>query len=49
MYDFQENVYDIEEGITYIARHTNIPEEIVKKVLEVEIEYMKTIGLIEEY
>lgn len=50
MYDFyNEDTYDMNEAVTYIARRSDIPEDVIVKVLELELEYMEDIGLAEEY
>ena len=46
---YYEDTYDINEAVTYIARRSDIPEDVIAKVLELELEYLEDIGLTEEY
>ena len=44
----EELFYDTEEAIKFISERTGIEPDIVSKVLEADVAYMKKIGIIEE-
>ena len=39
-------VYEFEDAINFISERSNIEKDTIKKVLELEEEYMKSIGVI---
>lgn len=41
-------VYEWEDAIKFIAERSNINKETIEKVLELEEEYLKTIGVVVE-
>jgi hypothetical protein len=43
-----ELFYDTDEAIRFISERTGIEPDIVAKVLEADVEFMRKIGIIEE-
>ena len=41
--------YDTNDAIKFISERTGIDKEIVEKVLDCDVEYMKSIGVIIDY
>lgn len=46
--DKKELIYDIDKAIDYIIEKSGIKKEIIEFVLELEEEYMRTVGIIED-
>lgn len=44
----EELFYDTDEAIKFISERTGIEPDIVAKVLEADVEFMRTIGIIED-
>lgn len=40
--------YDTDEAIKFISEHTGIDPDIVEKVLDADVEFMRKIGIIED-
>lgn len=40
--------YDTNEAIKFISERTNIDEDVVAKVLDADVEFMRKIGIIED-
>ncbi len=45
----QEPVYDYEDCANMIEEKTGLSRKIIAEVLNAEIDYMKSIGIIDEY
>lgn len=46
--EYQEPVYDYEDCANMIEEKTGLSREIIADVLNAEIDYMKSIGIIDE-
>ena len=44
----EELFYDTDEAIKFISEQTGIEPDIVAKVLDADVEFMRKIGIIEE-
>lgn len=44
----KELFYDTDEAIKFISERTGIEPDIVAKVLEADVEFMRKIGIIED-
>ena len=44
----KELFYDTDEAIEFISERTGIESDIVAKVLEADVEFMRKIGIIED-
>lgn len=44
--DVDAPVFDVDEAIDYIAERSDIPEDVISRVLEMEEEYMEKIGIV---
>ena len=44
----EELFYDTDEAILFISARTGIRPDIVEKVLEADVEFMRKIGIIED-
>ena len=50
MVNFHESTlfYDTNEAIKFISAETGLSEDIINKVLEADVHYMRSVGIIEE-